>query len=452
MEAIYPEIHNLHHDMDIELKPSLTEANVQTHTVLMDIMEKCRKLRPEDCCKYCAVYSNNLTSLRQKEIESWRQDVNRAAYPKRSATAKAKEVTYHKYTPPGRPDETEGFRRIRTPKKPGSKPSTALKKRSAKQPPQSNKKCIDLSLQTSVSKRKYNRDGTLIIKEPDRGIHSEASQRKSGTKLNQRAEVDVDLKSISDNNSEEMHARSTSNDLLNVMTIDDCKMLHDHKKAGMIFEDNSSVASGKSLSVDSFNMRPTTSVRFNVENQDMMNGTSTKSPLPPIPSENNEDDDEYFELLTEPNETIIRALDNIIQNKKVTNNRAKRGLFQHEKGCRPLLQDNNESNRFRKMNDNLHKVIEEKYLVNPKITDKIRKYHLRHQCDDTGDSSLDTATKLRVTTPEIRRERQQVRLESITTISNVSKHDSPEKQEAHESFLGMLMNIDESGRKAKKKS
>ncbi len=97
----------------------MIQANVQHHTVLCQL-EKPPKVAFDDCCDYCDVYRDGaITPLKRMEINSWRYNVNYLSQAKRAASAMSRRSqntfsSYH-YSPPGSPDVDPGFRRIKVP-------------------------------------------------------------------------------------------------------------------------------------------------------------------------------------------------------------------------------------------------------------------------------------------------------------------------------------------------
>ncbi len=97
----------------------MIQANVQHHTVLCQL-EKPPKVAFDDCCDYCDIYRDGaITPLKRMEINSWRHNVNYLSQAKRAASVMSRRSqntfsSYH-YSPPGSPDVDPGFRRIKVP-------------------------------------------------------------------------------------------------------------------------------------------------------------------------------------------------------------------------------------------------------------------------------------------------------------------------------------------------
>lgn len=168
---------------------ALCENNVRLHSLSASTDRPLRRLKADECCSYCDIYNVDMMTPADKErMSEWRKDVNEKLHnsPKTplatSAKKKKKKVAeeklkFLKYAPPGVPDEEHGFRWL---------PSI---------PPKLNENRPS----SSFSPRPTNRPMFLAVSPLD-------SARK---------DIEPSLPK-----------RSMSNELLNVITIDDAKLRH----------------------------------------------------------------------------------------------------------------------------------------------------------------------------------------------------------------------------------
>ena len=307
----------------------LVRANVHLHNEhLQEKPVPCARKTPhEECCGYCDLYcKGKLTIRRFQEIEAWTKVVNNnmaALVPRPKAKTKRPKqpkIRYLKYQPPGTADEEEGFRWIRTSDKPENGSSTS----------------------------QFTKDSssTLLVA----NLPPDNASRLSSRSVHFDSVLDPTVASA---DSGHCSSQSSSNELLNVITIDDAMM----QNCAKYLKSHSSSHPRKSA-------------------------TSFTSSMAQIPEDQLQERlDSIAKFQSSGNQlgydsggSISRAMNTITETRYVLNNTAHRGLFKDQQfggGTHCSVMRKAESKKFLRLNDNLRRTIETDYVANSRLRQKV---------------------------------------------------------------------------------
>lgn len=367
-----------------EYWPALLTGNVEWHTAhTQDKTLVCpRKTRHEDCCGYCERYcQDKLTTGKQEEIELWAADVNRnmAAFTQvlpRDHTKQAR-MKYLKYSCHGTPDSDHGYGRITKPE--WYKPETA----------------------TSSNLSSYMSTANIRDSLP--------------TRLSSRHTVPQPAHHSTDNY-HNLSSRSSSNELLNVMTIDDAMSFQRQRHLSQPYSDSTN------------NRVRTAHINISHIPQDQIQERLQSIARFRCSSGQLEYDTHHGNM------TAMRACDTMIQTRQVINNTSNQGLFKEQQFaasnkhiCRKA-----ESKRFQRLNDNLHRLIESDFLPDRKLQLKLQERSVREMTTDSSGQ--------RVTSADYRQAKRQVSTAGKSSRRHDMTADTDEKSK--ERLLEMIMQIE----------
>ena len=342
-----------------EFRHPVIEVNVKTHnTLTSEHVLQC--LRPEDCCNYCECHPEETMSESQtSRIDTWRRDVNkeRSVMVMTPTGKKKKKLLFLKYTAPGTPDTEPGFRRMTIPRH----SRTSRSDTKGHQVKGQLRDDLDMaSLSADVANVSLE-STSLDDEDPD------TLDGKSTTKPTRQSNKLVGPELVAaDTESIKLTNRSRSNHLLNCFTIDDCMARYRMKLAlgpGGVQAWNAT----KAGLVPSFpNPNNPMSDVTNNEKSACRKGKRTKQDEAKQAMKKGSSFESFFlqrgceRELNSQNEAVTKAMRTILSTKEVVNNDARTGLFKHGKLYREV--SSRESKRFRRMNDTLHRWIDEEIL------------------------------------------------------------------------------------------
>ena len=426
----------------------LAEKNIRIHTAKTAPKDKKRErhVKHDDCCGYCELYCNDkITDIKRREIEAWRQDIHHImdeTKPRKThKTLDKQKLKFLKYQPLGSPDKEPGFRRIKTPRDLGQQASGAMTHfQSHKTQYQwKNSKCEDRSDLSVMPSRmadlsvQAQYDLSLEhthIDDPDMRLVPLSRAPAVMSPAFSRDSLDTEMSSLTDHNpdknvSSQQSYRSCSNELLNVVTIDDAIKHHRDK---MINSSNIRViessrrprnsphkrhkpitglalpSSGKpSRSVQvrtstaendqqGFRLHPesgrvlisrpaskfssiahteSTDLPISKPGTQMSDAPGMRTRTAHGDPAGQKEGDHY----KGPMGAVHQAVDQVIGNRHIQDEQVRRGLYKFEKNYQNVLAAKPESRRFKKMNDHLRQVMQDDYIPDHKMTERLHRHN-----------------------------------------------------------------------------
>ena len=383
----------------------------------------------DDCCGYCEKYREGaITPQKRMEIEIWRQAVNHSKYDGSMKKSITIPIDF-RYSLPGYPADEPGFRRIKVTgdlkknlrklnlEQQGGLRENARKPVNGVDFHRLTTDVASMSMDYDAERRNLTPSNVDELPStwrqnwPDRvtrGATSPASPRlKSGrgyrvvgTVYNKMKPVDAkqvpndkqkpnrnDTKTTSvssrgstnslstESANDKNEYRTCSNDLLNVISIDDFRMRHrkfqqpirEDSEASLLHssqkgsETRSAGGQGyPSRSAAAGSYRPSSTA----QRRHLQSDSARQIASPTESGYDSQLQNMYYYDQYEPNETVNKAFDSILcGDNAATNSYAHRGLFKYESRAKEPAGRPKESKRFRRLNRALHDWIENEIVV-----------------------------------------------------------------------------------------
>ena len=383
-----------------------------------------RRTNPDDCCNYCEVYHDGtMSQIKQHEIDVWRREVNLTLLQQHARARSASLARHaslstakHNYTAPGTPDTEPGFRRVRDLNSVSSRCGGSSKQRSLSTQGRSVlSRSVDfgsLSLGTSrsartpVTSRTHVTNGTVAERRAIIGYQPPVSSVNTSRTPSNSSTPDGDMAH---------HEQSTSNKLLNVITIDDYLYRSNRDQRFIGKQIRPYISNGNA---DSTNITINYHDRSRSDLDSFTRYASTDQETQPL-----------------KNPSTTRT------NKKITTNQSNDTMPVHQRlyaGTCPkhILHDPEstkpptESKTFRRLHRNLHRWIDDE-LIKPTVP----KARLQaKQSHSATDQNYEARTI-------IHRKDSPVSKHVPSLVGDVSQLKNPQHSD---SFLGMLVEMDKS--------
>lgn len=387
-------------DEDDDISPML-EHYVKKHTSLVS-EDKERKLSFEECCTYCDVHADNrLTNGKHKQIEAWTEEVNaNMAHEQRVSSSKINankdssngggkpKLKFLKYQPIGKADTEKGFRRVRA-----SSAGGGGSQRRKLNNGMNNVKIIYKTVDTSNNNGLPHENNNGIITTGNNNIaippivnhkHSDScnkqapqSARTDPSLVSHPASQLTPTPSQQQQRSTQLGVRTTSNNLLNCISIDDSFRQHRGTLAV-----NSPWLGAKYVEEERLQLLNETIEEEEQQGDGVGSGSTTDGysvKQPVIVSNIGK---------TVSNAAVVTGFDNLESTNEATNTCAYRGLYKFEKSCGQPLNDPKASRRFQKLNKNLHKMVEDFHLNGSSLSHKMKRWK------DGGDQTIGEVSSL----------------------------------------------------------
>ncbi len=411
------------------------ETNVRAHTARTDCRTwGDRRTRHENCCGYCDRYCvGKINQCRKAEIDQWRQEVNRSrvdsatlsadCYQNRPFTASTinrASADYRVKTAPAqvgtgmtshsrdtKPRKAgNGFLKIKTPKDIGKSNilsydlGTKSKSWNSTIGPGEKSREMD-------SRLSHNSDKMLqqpLSEDTDRESVKETNHLEKSVVIYSKSVVDTDSMAASssllsgDSVTLSPHPRlvtknrsyrSFSNEIINVVTIDDA--LTPGRREALLARNPLSSLDTRGLSLvqklpdmmgapESARVLPIAAAS---DATDASHGTivaaSQDSQVTISHDPENElqgQSDWHKTVAYEPKQVMLNTLDDALQiHRAVDSDKVHRGLYKYDRSYNNnATRPKPESRRFRQLNHNLHRLMEERHLVNRKLLDRVQRY------------------------------------------------------------------------------
>ena len=382
----------------------------------------------DDCCGYCEKYREGaITPQKRMEIESWRQAVNHSKYDGSMKKSITIPIDF-RYSPPGYPADEPGFRRIKVTgdlkknlRKMNLERSNQRQGGLRKNKPVNGVDFQRLTTDVAAMSMDYDSERRHVtpsnVEElpstwkqnwSDRvagGATSPASPRvKSGrgyrmvgTVYNKRKSVeaandkqklnrnDTKMASVSsrgstnsltsESASDKNEYRTCSNDLLNVISIDDFRMRHKTFQPPITEDSEMSLLDSSQKALETRSVRgqgyPSRSVAAgsyrpgsNAQGRHLQSDNGQQMASPTESGYDSQLQNMYYYDEYGPNETVNKAFDSILcGDNAATNSHAHRGLFKYESRAKEPAGRPKESKRFRRLNRALHDWIENEIVI-----------------------------------------------------------------------------------------
>ena len=382
-----------------------------------------RLLVPDDCCKYCELYQEDRIAAakhRTTSIVAWAKDVTRTMQDQQNQSKpvrKRQKIRFLKYEPPGKPAGEEGYRKVPIPgKKNKLLNNTKMFGEDTVADVASDLEHLAVKFDNEYNGPPHGPSKVLVPLAQKRSARASAKRINGETPKSASSSVgSAHLTS----DVTRMSSRSCSNELLNVITIDDAYKRHrnrlmsnrptwqnNHKDDLDIEDDDTddddipefcesraitdgrtvesrAITDGTTDSRAAFRFEPpesdaSTSVsstprqmtpsHFTPRQKELrlQSGLTMRQTTPGSPTYVVEE--EKYEAIEDtpidgPNETVLKAIDSMITSRNVTHNNAHTGLYRHDKASTSLPVQQ-ESRRFKTLNRKLHKLIDMDYAPN----------------------------------------------------------------------------------------
>ena len=333
---------------------SMSKGNLRQHTVQLH-----RGIPTSDkndiCCAYCENYGRDMSQHKHAQIDSWRNDVNKAFSPSTKRAKPSNKLAYDG-------SRTENGKMTAMNR---NTSVTAISLRLAE---------VALNAPGVVADQKSVRNNHKRALSASRASFVSYLSRNSGSSQFSHTYNNplASPRSSTHARSSSMCARSSSNELLNVMTIDDYHSVH-RPKVRFYSQSMENDTFSKIYNGHPMNNTPLLHVNGKTGSHDrqlaIKAGGSTQGSLT---TESNSKSTIFMDdLMQEPNHAVLNALDDMIGSREVMKNDAFTGLYKHDPSQKAKFTVKKESKRFKRMNDQLHKQIEteilsKNYLLKPR--------------------------------------------------------------------------------------
>ncbi|KAK2161208.1 hypothetical protein LSH36_120g15031 [Paralvinella palmiformis] len=407
----------------------LAEKNVRIHTAKTRPKDKKeRHLKHDDCCRYCERYCDDkITEIKRREIEAWRHDVPETMdrnVPKNARRKARPRLKFMRREPPGLPDSEPGFRRIRTPKELRKTATNVVGGSEKKNRKRHGVAAAVAAERIALKMMDLSLDDPGNVAANETGLEPEERRFvetiESPVVMNRtfsRDSLDTSSTSELDRSSEpqSQHSnRSCSNELLNVITIDDVIKHHrdqlirsndirlldtNQKRARNIFPPKSGHrASGavgpssgepdREINVVStsqeFRLHPHSARHSRpISKSSIAQTESTALDIGKLASSvscrslMNRPDPEYGQDADGQHRSvniIMRAVDEIVGDRCVYGEKVTGRAHDSVRDYRKVM-TKPESRRFRKMNRRLRELIQEDYMFDSRMAARLRNYN-----------------------------------------------------------------------------
>ena len=396
-------------------------------------LEEDPKLALDDCCGYCEKYREGaITPQKRMEIDTWRQVVHNSNNNQYGNMKKSITIPINfRYSPPGYPDEP-GFRKIKVTgdlKKDLRKLNLELPRQHAGGKSGKSVNFFRLTSDLASMSMDYDSERRHVTSVNAEELPSTWKQNRSdrvggatspsspriksgrgyrvvGTVYNkkdiQRGNVPPTKQKLNRNDTKISHFnsqdsskdsnysttdgapgangkneyRTCSNDLLNVISIDDFRMRHKRYQKpiredsrGSLVDGNQTVAESRAKGQGQGDPSSSVATGGNKSNSTGQRGRLQSDSARRImsPTESGYDyqlGEMYYYDDYGPNETVNKAFNSILcGDNAATNSHAHRGLFKYESRSKELQGRPKESKRFRRLNRTLHDWIENEIVI-----------------------------------------------------------------------------------------
>ena len=490
--------------IDGDVSVIITEGQVKKHTALRRDDSQ-RQPSFEDCCTYCDVHHNKrLSAGKHSLIEAWTSNVNEnmaqsGARPVSGSTQK--NAPKHTYSPPGQPDVDKGFRRIQKPmdmRKQTSVDGNQSRNKglggyskslcdfseSQLQRDRTNLSHRVISLSQHYFQERSDIDKVMRVKsansaknmdtDTDRkslnhrnlrevdntnGITEDPHNQTSGgaaMAMDQKKSLHIEIPSVNDSKyiaSElisdrtghtQLGTRTTSNRLLNMVSIDDAFQRHRGTLA------TTSPWIGPKL-VDRDVM-----YCLSHREQERINRLHQHSPLydisegvyehPKSPGDRNIQLEVAMATSSQDNQNgaVVKGFENLERATEATNNTAYTGLYKFDESCRQPLNTSKGTKRFQRMNRNLQQMVEAFHLHGTPLSRKIRRRK------DMGEGNESIATNSRPASESSQASYKFTSTPKFKVGKRVGgqrvgpgSDENSTTEDGRESFLEMIMDMDQ---------